>query len=233
MLRRSVSRLAPALAAAGVFRSFIAGWALAWRCTVFTCHSRRWPSRRRRRKSDFLCEQHIWSATSVSHFSPPCGQSLPSAWGFEKRPGSARGYRSHPAGVKRQRSISLSSLDTPCDPCAAFRMKVGLHRLKGGSTQVDPCAHANAGGQQLGAIRAQNYRTRALCHLNGVCWPRATWCRPLLAGGCPPDATRASGDPDRQEPATVGKRCATSLLMDYLWACASPGGMKRQPLIGR
>jgi len=153
-------------------------------------------------------------------------------WGFEKRPGSAQGYRSHPAGVKRQRSISLSTLDTPCDPvCCFFRMKVGLHRLKGGSTQVDPCAHANAAGQQLGAIRAQNYRTRALCHLNRVRWPRAT-CAGLHWPAGAPDATRASGDPDRQEPATVDKRCATSLLMDYLRACASPG-MKRQPLIGR
>jgi len=44
-------------------------------------------------------------------------------------------------------------------------MKVGLHRLKGGSTQVDPCAHANAAGQQLGAIRAQNYRYEGLVPL--------------------------------------------------------------------
>jgi len=184
MLRRSVSRLAPALAAAGVFRSFIAGWALAWRCTVFTCHRSRWPSRQRRRKLDFLCEQHIWSATSVSDLSPPCGQSLPYTWGFEKRARSARGYRSHPAGVKRQRSISLSTLDTTCPLGCYFRMKVGLHRLKGGSTQVDPCAHANAAGQQLGAIRAQNYRTRALCHLNRVRWPRATCAGLYWSGGC-------------------------------------------------
>ena len=107
------------------------------------------------------------TATSVSNFSPPCGQLLPTH-GVGETPGSARGYRSHPGGVKRQRSISLSTLDTPCDPGAAFLHEIRAPPAQGGSPQVDPCAHVNAGGQQLGAIRAQNYRTRALCHLNGA-----------------------------------------------------------------
>jgi len=71
-----------------------------------------------------------WSATSVRGFSPPCRRAL-IRMGFEKQPGPGRGYRSHPGRVKRQWSISLSTLDTPCEPCAAFlAMRVGAHRFK-------------------------------------------------------------------------------------------------------
>ena len=142
--------------------------------------------------------------------------------GFEKQPGPGRGYRSHPGRVKRQWSISLSTLDTPCEPCAAFlAMRVGAHRFKREqhpgrptrlrvtqgdqtrpsatkrdpgrptrATQRDPCAHANAGGQQLGAIRALNSREGLvpIRQLGGVAAGRYPAPRQSA-----PDATRARG----------------------------------------
>ena len=182
-----------------------------------------------------------WSATSVRGFSPPCRRAL-IRMGFEKQPGPGRGYRSHPGRVKRQWSISLSTLDTPCETCAAFlAMRVGAHRFKREqhpgrptrlrvtqgdpgrpratkldpgrpnatrrdqgrpgatkgdparptrATQRDPCAHANAGGQQLGAIRALNSREGLvpIRQLGGVAAGRYPAPRQSA-----PDATRARG----------------------------------------
>jgi hypothetical protein len=157
--------------------------------------------------------------------------------GFEKQPGPGRGYRSHPGRVKRQWSISLSTLDTPCEPCAAFlAMRVGAHRFKReqhpgrptrprvtqgdqtrpsatkatqrdqgrpSATKGDPCAHADAGGQQLDAIRALNSREGLvpIRQLEGVAARRYPARRQAA-----PDATSARGSTgalDRQARAAL------------------------------
>ena len=123
-----------------------------------------------------------WSATSVRGFSPPCRRAL-IRMGFEKQPGPGRGYRSHPGRVKRQWSISLSTLDTPCEPCAAFlAMRVGAHRFKREQHPGRPTRTRGDPGRPNATQRDQGDPARPRATQRDQGRPRATHVRtPTLA----------------------------------------------------